>query len=97
MVNVYDESKDGPILCTRFEYPSVEYMVRRKHVFDTWTTYSFNTHFKNGLVFMDMIPSPHFNYNELYTKYAKTESNIISDNLQIRGSFPDAKIQTINE
>ena len=102
-VNVYDGSKDGKILYTSFEYPSVEYMVRIKHVFD-YTTYSHNYYYKNGLMLMGMIPTMSFTYNnDMYkpfsSQYAKSKpkSDIITPNLLINPGFPDAKITTIKE
>ena len=57
-VIVYDEN--GGELERTIESINVTYIVRVKHTFDNYTTYSFNTYYDNGLIHFGMIPSPPF-------------------------------------
>ncbi len=67
-VIVYDEN--GGELERTMESINVTHMTRWKHVIGNYTTYSFNTHYDNGLIFYGMIPSPPF--SDAYLKH-KTE------------------------
>lgn len=42
---------------------NVKHLTRYKHTFGDYTTYSFNTHYTNGLFFYGMIPDPPFPLN----------------------------------
>jgi NAD(P)H-nitrite reductase large subunit len=57
-VIVYDENGDE--LERTMESINVTHMTRFKHVIGDYTTYSFNTHYDNGLIHYGMVPSPPF-------------------------------------
>ena len=55
-VIVYDEN--GVKLCKSMESIHVNHIIRYKHTFSDYITYSFNTHLKNGLICYGMIIPP---------------------------------------
>jgi len=57
-VIVYDEN--GGELERTMESINVTHMTRWKHEIGDYTTYSFNTHYDNGLTLFGMIPLPPF-------------------------------------
>lgn len=57
-VIVYDEN--GGELERTMESINVTHMVRFKHVIGDYTTYSFNTHYDNGMIHYGMVPSSPF-------------------------------------
>jgi hypothetical protein len=57
-VNVYD--KDGNILEVTIEGINVEKIVRFEHLIGDEITYSFNTHYTNGLMHFGEVPYPSF-------------------------------------
>lgn len=57
-VIVYDENGDE--LCKSMESIHVNHIVRFKHTFSNYTTFSFNSYLNNGLVGFGMIPPPPF-------------------------------------
>ena len=55
-VIVYDEN--GIELERIMESIIVSHITRCKHIIDNYTTYSFNTHYSDGMIIYGMIPSP---------------------------------------
>jgi len=64
-VPVYDNGDKSKIIEWTDEPLHVTHLTRYKHELEDYTTYSFNTHYEDGMIYMGFVPDKPFGYQQL--------------------------------